>query len=352
LLLTRSALPSPRRLLPIVIWSGLFILYLPFFSNNRVTHALEYNALGFATAITYYYFNARVLIPRLYETGRYVAFVAALVGSGLALTGLRLLVEYVLLHDEILRAFPGRHRYHLYSVTSMMVVALVSSFSQIVRNRRQAEAQAREIIARQQESQLLYLRAQINPHFLFNTLNNIYALALARSADTPEMVLRLSSLLRYAIYSTSQHLVTVSEEVTQIEELLALYRLRCAGPVDLRLSVDDGARQVRLEPMLLIPLVENCLKHGDVEYNPEGYVHLRLSREGDELLFEARNTTDTTSPAPAAPSGSAEGVASHGVGLANIRRRLELTYPPGAARLLTDRQGNVFTAALHLPVQL
>lgn len=324
-------------------------LYLPFFANNQVAHPLSYAVLTVVTAAGYYYYNAYVLVPKYFEMGHYVRFFGILVTCGLTLAAARIWLEYQWLGDDILHAFPSRERYHLYAVTNILFVALVSSYNQILSNRRRAATRAQEIIARDQENQLLYLRAQINPHFLFNTLNNIYALSLAQSPDTPEMVLRLAGLLRYAIYSTSQQFVTVEEEVAEIEELLALYRLRCVGPVDLRLEILLEARGGRLEPMLLVPLVENCLKHGDVEYNPTGFVHLRLSRQDHDLVFEARNTTDTPAEANPAPVGSAEGVAPHGVGLNNIRRRLELTYPPEAAALLTSRENGVFTSVLRLP---
>ncbi len=331
---------AARRGLHLLSWLVVLGLNLPVYRAPGIAYPWLHDAVGVGLAAAVYYAQTEWLVPRYYERGRWLAF-GLLAGLGLGLAqGALLATEHFLLHDEALRAFPTVQRFRVYALVLLAVATGMGFFQQTLRHRRMAEASALARLAQQQESQLLYLRSQINPHFLFNTLNNIYALALTGSAQTAETVLRLANLLRYAIYSTRQKQVRVADEVAQIEELLALFRLRSAEPPALSLFLDPAAAAVLLEPMLLIPLVENCLKHADLDTNPRAFVRLTAQRKGNYLVFETENTTD---PADRAKDHTP------GVGLDNIRRRLALTYPAGEAELHTEYQAGRFVARLRLP---
>ena len=345
LALTSSPLAPPwnlaRRGLHLLSWVVVLGLNLPIYRVAGVVRPWLHDVLGLSLAAAVYYTHTEWLVPRYYEQGQQRRFGLLATATVVVSLVTLLALEHWLLHDNVLRAFPTAQRFRVYALLLLAGAASLGFFQQTLRHRRLAEAWALARLAQQQESQLLFLRSQINPHFLFNTLNNIYALALTNSPQTADTVLRLASLLRYAIYSTRQRQVRVADEVAQIEELLALFRLRSVEPPALSLFVEPGAATVPLEPMLLIPLVENCLKHADLATNPQAYVRLTARLLAGSLMFETENTTDPTDLAKDHTPG---------VGLDNIRRRLALSYPPGQAELLTERTAGRFVARLRLPL--
>ena len=331
----------PPYLLHVAVWGAVFVAYLPFFLTNEIGQPLLRDALGLGLLGLLYYGNARGLLPRWPVpafTGRYLLAVLALWAG---VTGLRLGLEQALFGAAQATGFPSARRYGLYVGLLHGLVLLVSYFVTVLGQRAAEARRDQAIIGQQQQAQLLYLRSQINPHFLFNTLNNLHALTVLRAPEAPEMVLRLAALLRYAIYSTQAARVPVLHEVAHIRELLWLYQARSETPLPITLAVECPAPGPAIEPMLLIPLVENCLKHSDVDYNPAGYVRLRLHATPTEIIFETENSR----PAEAPPQDAA-----HGVGLANIRERLRLTYGPAAAGLRITTTPTTFTVRLHLPL--
>jgi LytS/YehU family sensor histidine kinase len=183
------------------------------------------------------------------------------------------------------------------------------------------------------------LRAQINPHFLFNTLNNIYSLAVVRSPQTADMVMQLSKLLRYVVYDSKAEQIPLETEIAHIEQYLQLFRMRSETPLDITFKVSGHIEGLRLEPMLLIPLVENCCKHADFELNEKAYIQLELSTEKGWLHFKTRNSKDDVQHVQKDSVG--------GIGLDNLRQRLELLHP-GAHQFEVQDQNNNFEVTLKL----
>ncbi|MBC8085239.1 MAG: sensor histidine kinase [Hymenobacter sp.] len=328
-------------LLHAAVWGALFVAYLPFFLTNNIGQPLLRDSLGLGLLLLLYYGNARLLMPRLHERERPGSYALAVLALWGGVSGLRLGLEDALFGAGLATGFPSLKRYVLYVLLLHGLVVVVGYFVERLRWREAEARRSQAVISEQREAQLLYLRSQINPHFLFNTLNNLYALMVAGAPEAPEMVLRLAALLRYAIYSTREARVPVLREIEHIRELLWLYQVRFEVPLPIALTVDCPAPGPDIEPMLLIPLVENCLKHGDLDYNPAGYIRLRLRVTATELLFETENSRDVVEQ----PKDAA-----HGVGLANIRQRLRLTHGTARATLATAATATTFTVRLHLPL--
>lgn len=186
-----------------------------------------------------------------------------------------------------------------------------------VYRRHQKEKRNMALLNEYQRSQLQYLKAQINPHFLFNTLHNIYSLSVTNSPMTSEMVLKLSDLLRYAIYEGEKENVPLRKEIEHARILIELFQMRSRKNLDIQLEVKGEPEGVFIEPMLLIPLVENALKHGDMGRNPAGFAKFILSVENGEIKFEAENSYT--------PNPQKDEVG--GVGLENIKKRLAIGRP-------------------------
>ncbi|WP_051268429.1 sensor histidine kinase [Terrimonas ferruginea] len=166
-------------------------------------------------------------------------------------------------------------------------------------------------------SELNYLKSQTNPHFLFNTLNNIYALSRKNSEKAPQSLLRLSTLLRYMLYETSAHRIPVQKEISIIEDYLQLEKLRYDGSLELNFTHDLENKNALIPPLILLPLVENAFKHGASETQHRPFVYINLSIKEQHLYFVVKNSYSTEE---LPHSGY------RGIGLHNLQQHLRLLY--------------------------
>ena len=201
------------------------------------------------------------------------------------------------------------------------------------------DRELRELRAQRAESQLAALRAQVNPHFLFNTLNNIYGVNLDDPARGSRMLLELADVMRYHYDLSRQPAVALRQEVQLIESVIALERLRLRENTTLAVDLPPGEETAGLQiaPLLLVPLVENAFKHGAHPTRASDIV-VRLTIDGGALQFEVRNTLHPNRQ-----------TVSTGVGLDNLRERLRLLYG-GAAHLRTDTSEEIYAARLTVPL--
>jgi sensor histidine kinase YesM len=162
------------------------------------------------------------------------------------------------------------------------------------------------------------LKAQINPHFLFNTLNNIYSLALRKSEKTPDMVLKLSDMMRYVLYECNSGRVALDREIQFISNYIELERIRHGDDVSINFSLTGNPKDYRIEPLLLIPIVENSFKHGINAQIEKGFVDVQLNVLNGSLQLKVLNTVHLK---------GAFSKEKGGIGLDNVQKRLELIYP-------------------------
>ena len=167
------------------------------------------------------------------------------------------------------------------------------------------------------EAELNYLKAQTNPHFLFNTLNNIYSLARDKNDLAPESILRLSKILRFMLYETGDDFIAVDDELKIVTDYIALEKLRYDDSLLVILNVNIENSKQSLPPLLLIPLVENAFKHGVSETRNKPFVDINLTVKQQQLLFTVKNSTEETSTAQQVKEN---------IGLSNLRRQLALLY--------------------------
>ncbi|SFQ80863.1 sensor histidine kinase [Hymenobacter arizonensis] len=195
-------------------------------------------------------------------------------------------------------------------VISGFVRAIQNWFSNALR-REQLEKQAAQ-------AELTYLKAQLNPHFLFNTLHNIHTLAYLQSPLTPDAILRLASLMRYMLHESNTSLVPLSQELNYLQDFISLQQLRYSQNPVARVEVEGDTNACYLPPLLLIPLLENAYKHSPTHLQVHD-IHISVLVKEASLTFRLRNPVDTAPPAAAPEPG--------GIGLANVRKRLRLLYP-------------------------
>jgi hypothetical protein len=196
------------------------------------------------------------------------------------------------------------------------------------------------------ESQLQLLKAQIHPHFLFNTLNNIYSYTQNTSATASQLVLGLSDMLRYMLYEGDQPLVPLSKELKMIGDYISIEKIRYGNKLELQIDLPEeppeNGYELYIAPLLLLPFIENCFKHGTSNFLENPWLSLQIGIEDEVMTMKLLNGK---SPAP--PN---KGLRRGGIGISNVRRRLELVYPWKHKLIVTD-DPDVFIINLKLQLE-
>ena len=170
------------------------------------------------------------------------------------------------------------------------------------------------------QSELKFLKSQINPHFFFNTLNNLYALTLKKSDLAPEIVLRLSEMMRYMLYESNEKEVSLEKEINYVINYIELEKLRQGERFQINFDIKGAPKQQKIAPLMFIPFLENSFKHGLDSHIKAGYVNAQLTLNEASVSLDIKNSKPkNVQPIKASKSG--------GIGLENVKRRLKLLYP-------------------------
>jgi len=257
------------------------------------------------------YLNYFWLIPRYLARRQYLRYGLAIIWLLGTAQGLRWMVGAYALQESQLFA----ERWPL-SLALSGILLMASTLFKFVEGWFQVSQQQVQLQNEQLRSELRFLRAQVNPHFLFNTLNNLYALTLTQDPRAPQMVAKLSELMRYLIYDSRTTRVKLQRELDLLCSYIELQQLQYDAETNVDFYTEGVKNQHWVAPLLLITFLENSFKHGDLATNPKGWIALSVVVEGRQLRVSVANTTRGTG---AASSG--------GIGLENARRQLLLNYP-------------------------
>jgi len=182
------------------------------------------------------------------------------------------------------------------------------------------EARQKNVENERLTAELNFLKAQINPHFLFNTLNNLYYLAYTQSTKTTEVIAKLSQMMRYMIYDSNYPKVPLSKEIEYMENYISLERLRLNDQIPIKFTIDGGnPADFLIAPLIFITFLENAFKHGVSNNHPEAWINIFIQLQGNECVYRVENSK--------IPSTKPEAEQKSGIGLQNVKRRLELSYP-------------------------
>lgn len=263
------------------------------------------------------YFNLLYLIPR-YLARHALLYLGLVLVACAVVTPIRVLVLYL--------KFSGQPEWQQALVDAQLnlyagsvLVTLTSTVLRVITDWWRYQQEKQILQTQTIQSELRFLKSQINPHFLFNTLNNLYALTLKKSDKAPEIVLKLSEIMRYMLYDCNERQVPLEREVQYIHNYLDLERLRQPKGADIQFVTEGHISDQMIAPLIFVPFLENSFKHGlNHHTRGGGYVRLRLKAEGKQLEFFIENSKPEPPPPPSA---------SGGIGLANVRQRLDLLYP-------------------------
>jgi len=186
------------------------------------------------------------------------------------------------------------------------------------------------------KTELMHLKSQVNPHFFFNMLNNLYGLVDKDAKKAQELILKLSDMMRYSIYDGEKDTVLLSEEITYLENYIELHKMRYHKAIAIQFNIDTNDTDYEIMPLLFIILLENAFKHGVENLREHAYVHINLVARNNELNFEIENNFDETQDNP-----------ETGIGLKNLKRRLELVYPKNHT-LTLSKTDTIYNATLNI----
>lgn len=305
-------------IMPVVMWvlcllTPFFIRFFDGYDYGEAVGALVGGLYLMLPLMACYMLNYYLLVPRLLNRGRIIAF---LLVNLLVIIGINMALFWNA--DELRRM--DRSALYFAIFTETFVLILVNGFAvgmSFINRWYDTRARLQEEQRKNAEAELAWLKNQLNPHFLFNTLNNISSLVQVDADKAQESIGQLSDLMRYTLYETNQPLVSVEGEIEFMENYIDLMRLRCNDLATIETDFHRPAKPMRMVPLLFISLIENAFKHGVNSRRPS-FVRVRLVEEGDDLVFTCENSFHPK---------TSEHHGGSGIGLENLKRRLELTYP-------------------------
>ena len=264
------------------------------------------------------YLNLHIFLPKYLIKKRYGAYAAAILLSVLAYLVIQSLYDWYL-YGYIVGPLYRSNMYEslsynffstLWYLGLMLALKLsIDWYSQ--------QLLIQRITVEKLNAEVDFLRAQVNPHFLFNILNNLYALTLKKSELAPDVVLKLSSMMEYMLYDSNDDRVLLDKELEYLQNYVALERLRFGTEATITFNTAKIPPGLTIAPLLLLPMVENAFKHGLSRQTTDSELHIAIAFKETALTVQVENTKPLT---PALPSKG-------GIGLSNLRKRLELLYP-------------------------
>jgi hypothetical protein len=287
----------------------------PVFTNGSLHGALKGILILHSVLIAFYYLNYYYLIPKFYFTKRYSIYFPLL---GVSMLFMILLMEidpqFSPFYNSSLKV--GELAF-IFSIVVRFVMIFLLSLGIASYNRLKKTEEGKL------KAELSYLKAQINPHFLFNTLNSIYALAVKKSDSAPESITKLSAIMRYAITDAAQDFVALEKEITYVSAYVELEKLRITDKVKLSYTVTGDPIGKQIAPLIFIPFIENAFKYG-VSTRDNSVIGILISIGTKDLSISIKNTKIK------------DNKTKTGLGIANASKRLELLYPGKYSLVTTD----------------
>lgn len=331
----------------------LFVLSPLWGGVSRPTEFWIKQGIEFSSLIGIFYFNYFFLIKRTLFSNRTTLFLLINLLLGLAYIGLLILYdEYVGMQEIMHKVFrPNipyipRPRNYYWDISNLLIfymsVGISTSIAAV--QKWQGDEKVRLKLEKEKtNSELSYLKAQINPHFFFNTLNNIYSLTNTDVDKAKTALLKLSRMMRYVLYETEKNQTLLSKELDFIHDFIELMQMRLTKKVKLDIQLPEKVEEAEIAPMLLLPFIENCFKHG-ISSQHESNIFIHLEKRRNELHLETKNHIFKSS------ENTPEGEAS-GIGLINTQRRLDLLYP-GKYTLTIDKSNPENEYRVHLILKI
>lgn len=327
--------------LQIIFW--ISFIFLSIYSVSQTTsliNSITRTLLVLPLQLLLFYTCYLYLVPHYFEKKKYLQFFALLVLLVSITTAIRWSMKNLVFNwIDFYRINLSFGEQLMILIISQLLIVLISSLLAVAKKKYEFEKRYQETQNQFLESELNYLKSQVSPHFLLNTLNNIYSFAVTNSPETPHAVLKLSEILKYFLYESSSKKIMISRELEIIQSYIGLFQLRFQHHLNIssNFSVVNGHKLI--EPLLLMSLVENTFKHSGIGMQETAFVHITAEEKDDYLIFCTHNSKISVN----------ETVGQYGgIGLQNISKRLLLNYP-GNHELNITQDESSFSVKLMIP---
>ncbi|NOR73699.1 MAG: histidine kinase [Draconibacterium sp.] len=315
----------------LLFWLVAYFFFVIFYgrANRDYSVTILFALMLFPLSIATTYFINYYLIPRFLFTKKYGKFVL------LSFYTLVISIWLELLISLSIFIFIGNYQMYKMDPSSFDAVLLfvglyfiiiVATAIKLVRHSFQIQKKNRELDnlkleteLKLKEAELKLLKAQIHPHFLFNTLNNLYGLTLEKSDKAPDLVLKLSEILDYILYRCNEKRVSLSEEIHNLKNYIEIEKIRYSEELKLELHFPENTNNLSIAPLIILPFVENAFKHGVSNYPGIATVKINILLTGNNLIFNIKNSKN--------PNIKKNKNYTKGIGLNNVKKRLNLIYP-------------------------
>lgn len=320
------------------------------FTNNPSLHlillAASAQLLTLTVKVPLVYIVLYILIPKWFSHSKKTVVL---------LEGVGIFFLAMVLHRLIIQVIVWKYIYHsvppemtslqqtarlFYSLLDLLQVTGIAAAIKLFRMRIRAVKNERLLVQEKLQAEMMHLKSQINPHFLFNTLNTIFSLSRSKSDDTPDSVMRLSNILRYMIYETGQKTASIGDELKIIDDYIDLQKLRFGKRVAVKTDWQVDHPSTRVAPLLILPLVENAFKHGVETAAGNTSIDIKIDLQGSRLSLTITNPVSKQ---------AADKDKEQGIGLVNIRRQLELLYRE--YRFEHENQNDLFVVNLWINLE-
>lgn len=335
----------------VIFWSIYFILntlrWGSFF--NDYDYALKTGILGFIIHMSLSYLNIYYLMPKFIFKKKYLTYIVVLIAALFVALILKFNLTYLLISHNVWPEGPEviNHLTLNYSIDMMIgelyvvtfVTAIKITLDWIYEHKRVADLEKANL-----ETELMFLRSQISPHFFFNTLNNIYSLSLENSNRTPQVIIKLSKLMRYLLYETKNKRISLEKEILCIQDYLDLEKLRYGDQLELEMNITGNIADKQIAPLLLLSFIENAFKHGINKSIEKVKIIIKFKIVDDFLYFSISNPTskiENLNQIEKKPVG---------IGIKNVKKRLELGYKKEDYTLKINSDENNFNVNFKIKV--
>ena len=297
--------------------------------------------IGFAVAV---YINLFLLIPKFLKNKNYIFYLFWLVLL-LAFTSTLIQLMFVtLLKAKTFNSqFSSLFSAHFFTASFYVGVTSLFKFVKDWLKLQEMKLKLIQIEREKLEAELNTLKSQLNPHFLFNCLNNIYSLALTNSPQTPETILKLSDLMRHVLYESRENFIQVKKEIDFLCNFMELQKIRLSGKIDIQCTITGDIPDMKVIPLIFEPFIDNAFKHGIRNPDPSPYIHVAITFIKDSMHFKITNNF-INSENPSTNKNS-------GIGLKNIEKRLEFLYSPTDYTFEVIKNENTFSVSLEVKLK-
>ncbi len=302
----------------------VFFFFLVIVDHDGVDLGAEMlnKALRVAFYIVIVYTNLNYLFPKYLKTNKLFTYLLLLILLVVVATPIEVILHFLISNYgniSFIEFFSIENNSKVF--LGSFFVGFSSSIYKIINDWMEHQRERMDLQRQNLTSELKYLKTQINPHFFFNTLNSLYALTLKKSDKAPEIVLKLSDMMRYMLYESNERMIALNQEIKYMQNYLELEQVRQGESLDVDMEIIGDPKGHEIAPLLFIPFLENCFKHGINNDIKSGYVKIKLEILSDALKLKVINSL------PGQRTYSHDQNRVGGIGLTNVRRRLNILYP-------------------------